>query len=352
MEESPPVHPTAVRLEASSACQLRCPECPTTQGRVAAGAVGRGTLRAESFRRLLDLNPSLQMVELSNWGEAFLNPELPAVLAAAHERDVTVTLGNGVNLNHASDEALEAVVRYRVRSVTVSIDGASQEVYEKYRVRGDLGRVLANIRRLNELKREFGSDQPLLVWQFVLFGHNQHEIAEARRLAREHAMAFAPKLNWSADYSPVRDPHVVKQTAEVAAATVEEHRRERGGEYLPACLQLWEEPQVNWDGKILGCCVNYWRDFGGNAFEQPIEIWSNGESIRYARAMLTGTATAKPDVPCSTCEVFERMRERGAWVTAADVEVRRAARERDATTLAQALRARIRETRSRREKKA
>lgn len=30
-------------------------------------------------------------------------------------------------------------------------------------------------------------------------------------------------------------------------------------------------PQINWDGKLLGCCLNFWGDFGGNAFEQGLE---------------------------------------------------------------------------------
>lgn len=98
------------------------------------GAVGRGALRATDFRRLLDLNPALETVELSNWGEAFLNPELPLILAQAHGRGVAITFGNGVNLNHASEEALEAVVKYRVRNMTISLDGASRESYATGRV--------------------------------------------------------------------------------------------------------------------------------------------------------------------------------------------------------------------------
>jgi hypothetical protein len=40
----------------------------------------------DDFRAFLTLNPSLRTVELSNWGEVFLHPDLPLLLAAAHER--------------------------------------------------------------------------------------------------------------------------------------------------------------------------------------------------------------------------------------------------------------------------
>ena len=36
------------------------------------------------------------------------------------------------------------------------------------------------------------------------------------------------------------------------------------------CHQLWDAPQINWDGKILGCCRNFWGDFGGNAFTEGL----------------------------------------------------------------------------------
>jgi MoaA/NifB/PqqE/SkfB family radical SAM enzyme len=338
--------PTAVRLEASSSCQLRCPECPTTQGLVHGGAVGRGTLRSEDFRALLDLNPRLETVELSNWGEAFLNPELPRILRDAHERGVAVTLGNGANLNHASEEALQAVVKYGVRNITVSVDGASQEVYEIYRRGGELERVLDNVRTINELKRRHATDRPRLTWQFVVFGHNEHEIAEARRLAAEHGMAFAPKLNWSSEYSPPKDVEAIMHSTRLETASVVAYRAERGEEYLSACLQLWDEPQINWNGEILGCCVNYWGELGGNAFEVPIEEWANGDGIRRARAMLMGRMPADPAIACSTCSVYERMSANASWIDPSGLDVRKAARTGDRAALTRALRERLRARRT------
>lgn len=45
-------------------------------------------------------------------------------------------------------------------------------------------------------------------------------------------------------------------------------------------------PQINWDGKLLGCCLNFWGDFGGNAFEQGLEHVLSSENLAYARRML------------------------------------------------------------------
>jgi len=133
--------PRQIRVEASSFCQLRCPSCPTTAGAIHP-AIGNGFLRFDNFRRLIDENPSLARVELSNYGEAFLNPHLLDILQYADAKAVAITLSNGVNLNHATDELLEGLVKYHVRDMTCSIDGASAETYRVYRVRGNFDRVI------------------------------------------------------------------------------------------------------------------------------------------------------------------------------------------------------------------
>lgn len=133
--------PRRLRIEACSACNLRCPVCPVTTGHIHP-AIGTGLLTHEDFQQLLDNNPWIDEVELSNYGEVFFNPDLVGILRTAYERGVRITLENGVNLNRCSAEAL---VKYNVRSMTCSIDGASQETYQMYRVR-DVQRVPAPTR--------------------------------------------------------------------------------------------------------------------------------------------------------------------------------------------------------------
>src|SRR5262245_15578914 len=83
--------PSRIRLEASSLCQLRCPSCPTTVGAIHP-TIGNGFLRFEDFKALIDGNPSLESIELSNYGEALLNPHLVQILEYAAAKSVTVTL--------------------------------------------------------------------------------------------------------------------------------------------------------------------------------------------------------------------------------------------------------------------
>jgi MoaA/NifB/PqqE/SkfB family radical SAM enzyme len=310
----PPIRPRQIRLEASSACQLRCPSCPTTT-KATRPVIGSGWLRFSDFRQLVDDNPWVEEIELSNYGEIFLNPQLPQIMEYAQRRGLVLTCDNGANLNRVSEEALEALVRFRFHSLTCSIDGASPDTYGVYRIRGDFNRVIANIRRINHHKETYESRFPLLTWQFVVFGHNEHDLPAARQLARELNMTFYAKLSWDSQFSPIRDKEAVKREIGLDAATREEFRERHGVGYLDEiCTQLWDAPQINWDGKVLGCCRNYWGDFGSNALTEGLLPSINSERMRYARQMLLGQAPARPDIPCSTCAVYlDRARTR-KWV--------------------------------------
>ena len=316
--------PASLRVETSTACQLRCPTCPTADGKTR-GTIGIGYLKPTDFEALLEKNPRVRHVELSNWGEMFLNPELVAILEAADRRGVALSADNGVNLNHADDRVLEALVKHRFRSMTCSIDGASEETYKIYRRGGSLARVLSRIRRLNELKTRHGSQEPRLRWLFVAFGHNQHEIPAARALAAELNMTFFVKLAWQdlyapEEFSPVTDAAAIARETGLGVADRREYYARNGVAYhqRTICSQLWKAPQINWDGRMLGCCVNYWGDFG-NVFRDGLSETFHGGKMSYARAMLEGKKPARADIPCTTCSFYLTMKRDGNWMGSKDL---------------------------------
>jgi len=78
---------------------------------------------------------------------------------------------------------------------------------------------------------------------------------------------------------------------------------------MPHCYQLWDSPQINWDGKLLGCCVNRKKDFG-NVFEEGLENCLKSEKYIYAKNMLKGKVRPREDIPCFDCPNFERIRSK------------------------------------------
>jgi len=300
-----------IRLEASPACQLKCPSCPTADKTILP-TIGKGFLRANSFRQLLDENSDIKEIELSNYGEIFLNPELLEILKYAHEKKVILTAHNGVNLNNVKEEVLEGLVKYQFRKMSCSIDGTSPKAYEQYRVEGNYETVINNIEKINHFKKIYASKYPVMTWQFILFGHNEHQLQEAKKLAKYLNMSFNPKLSWDSDFSPWSDEVARK---EFGIASREDYKKRQGADYAQGiCHQLWDCPQINWDGKVLGCCRNFWGDFGGNVFEDGFLEALNHEKLSYAKAMLLGINAQREDIPCSSCDIYLTMKRNKKWL--------------------------------------
>jgi MoaA/NifB/PqqE/SkfB family radical SAM enzyme len=263
---------------------------------------------------MVDLNPWIRGIELSSWGEIFLNRDLLKIAGYAHEKKVVLNARTGVNLNTVREEMLEGVVKYQFGSISCSIDGGSSETYKIYRKGGDFEAVIANIRKINEFKAKYRSALPKLFWQFIAFGHNEHEIPLARRMARELGMEFYVKLAWG-DYSPVKNKNLVSALSGTRVASREEYQEKYGTIYKSEkiCSQLWIQPQINPDGRVLGCSVNYWGDYG-NAFKEDLRGILNNEKMNYARDMLLGREKERQDIPCTQCHVYKEMKKNDAWL--------------------------------------
>ncbi len=314
------ISPVRIRLEASTHCQLKCPTCETATGEVYKH-VALGFLRFDKFKQLIDENPQVRDIELSNFGEIFLNPQLPQIIEYAFEKNVTLSAGNGVNLNTVRDKTLEALVKFKFRHIRCSIDGASQKTYQQYRVGGDFDNVIKNIDKINAYKKQYKTEFPLLTWQFVVFGHNEHEISKARQMAYDLGMEFEAKLNWDETWSPVRDKEMVRSELGIGAASRSEFKKQNGSAYMDyVCHQLWESPQFNFDGSVWGCCRNNWKAFEGNIFEDGMVGVLNSEQMQYARKMLTDGIKPRADIPCTTCSIYKNMSRESRTLDLSDLE--------------------------------
>ncbi len=298
-------YPKEVCLEASSVCQLRCPICPTGKQETRNNTIGQGYLKFKDFKIFIDKNPHIKNIELSNFGEIFLNPELKQIIRYAYIHGVKLTARNGVNLNNTDKETLKFLVRYNFECLSVSMDGASNQTYKLYRIGGDFNKVIKNIKTINRHKKTYHSDLPRLWWQFIIFGHNEHELPKARSMAAVLGMKFVPKLNWDPSFSPVINKEFVRKESGLGVASREEYSQKNQKNYILPCTQLWSSPQINWDGRLLGCCSNdNFGDFGVNVFKIGLENALKSEKYVYAKDMLSGKKPPRSDIPCSKCKYY------------------------------------------------
>lgn len=297
--------PTKARLESCSLCQLDCPECFM---RLEDNCwLGTGYLKFSDFVKFAKLNPKIKEIELSNAGEMFLNPDLENIIKYAFDNGIKLTAWNGVNLNSASDNILESLVRYKFDGFTVSIDGWNQESYVQYRSNGNFDKVIENIRKLNALKERYSSEFPRMMWKYIIFEHNDNldGAQKAKDLAQELGMGFKFERSWGG-YIPKFIIEDDKKQTDVFSA------------YDTLCAQLWMAPQINWDGKFLGCCANHYPEFGDeNLFNVSLAEFMNRETVKNTKLMLTGKlkGNSPRNTYCERCRYYQDMLKSGNFLS-------------------------------------
>jgi len=188
------VPPKVLFIESHAGCNLACPGC-NREG--IEGSRNTLALDFDVYRKLIDsVAPGLTYMEFHLGGENYMHKQANEMVRYCKDRNpgcFVLTSTNG-HFFH-TEERLHAVLDSGIDCVMFSIDGVTQEAYERYRVNGRLERVLEGMRRMVELKRERKQELPLIVWRYILFEWNDsdEEMDEARRLAREIGVDF---LTW------------------------------------------------------------------------------------------------------------------------------------------------------------
>jgi MoaA/NifB/PqqE/SkfB family radical SAM enzyme len=177
--------PFGLVIDPSNMCQLACPGCvhSTRAEDLKLFDWPHGTLSQDCFSALLKLyGPYAIGVYFCSYGEPLLNLATPKLIRLAKTYLIGTALSTSLSVRKLD---AEAYVESGLDFMVLSIDGATQPVYEQYRRNGDIELVFSNIRKLVSAKRRLGKRTPVLSWNFLAFEHNAHEIPQAARMARK-----------------------------------------------------------------------------------------------------------------------------------------------------------------------
>lgn len=194
----------------------------------------------------------------------------------------------------------------------LSIDGSTQENYEKYRRRGDLSLVLDNVTRLVATKRELQSATPRLRWQFLIFPWNRHEIDEARRLAETigcdefdaHDGAMHSRIVISKE---ARRPGKNRMLPDHGERLVQLREEMIAKNKFFGCDHLYHQLSVNSDGSVHPCCyVVAPEHFVGQVSEKAIGDLFNNEILQDSRRLFRSADSIRAGRgydPCVNCKI-------------------------------------------------
>jgi organic radical activating enzyme len=284
--------PIKLTVESANVCNLRCPACYTGVGEV--GRV-RSIMTLELYRKLLaELGGTLLECEFHNWGEPLLSKFIYTMIRETADRGISTSISTNFSIPYDAERA-EKLVASGLQVLGVSIDGARQESYEQYRVRGNLDTVLKNCQLVVDAKRKLGSDTPRMIWEFHVFRHNVADIEQAKTMASALGMGISIDKGWvigpdwdvNGEWKFFVDP------------------------YPGRCKPLWQQAVVQNDGGVAPCCGTFYRDddlgrvnvtpgeLGESTFR---EVWNNQrfqESRNLFRSR-TGSAEVQRSI-CFDC---------------------------------------------------
>jgi radical SAM protein with 4Fe4S-binding SPASM domain len=299
--------PVIAQVEPANFCNLSCPLCLTTSE---TGARPAGRLSLEKFQQFVDdLGDYLLLLVLWNWGEPFLNPDLPKMISYAKSKKIVVHSSTNGQVKFDGAGAGD-LVESGLDSLVFGTDGATPETYTKYRKGGNLERVLENIRILVREKERRGSLNPRLTLRFVAMRQNEEELPLAYRLAQELGVDyFAVK---SVDMPPVLGRNL---DSSFAPGTPAYQRYEYDGESFRrkkrpfTCMRPWKRITMDALGEIIPCEYDYKNihTFGNLTNGQTaLSAWKGSRARKFRKGFHRGNNSY---YLCQNCTYRDRVAE-------------------------------------------
>lgn len=196
----------------------------------------------------------LSFLQLYFQGEPFMHPKIYDYIAFATQHHIyTATSTNGQFLTY---ENCLKIVDSGLHRLVISIDGTTQEVFEKYRVGGSLSLTTDGIKNMMKARKERNKKTPYLIVQFVVFKTNEHQIPEIKKLTRQ----------WGADALKIKSPQLDSfENGHALMPSLDKYNRykkEASGTYSIKrkknfkCQRVWNGAVISAQNELLPCCFD------------------------------------------------------------------------------------------------
>ncbi|MDI1235578.1 MAG: SPASM domain-containing protein [bacterium] len=277
--------PIAFSVEPTTSCNLRCPQCPSG---LRSFSRPTGMLLQPVFERIIEeLSPTTGYVTLYFQGEPYLNTKFLDMVAFANRFNIYTA--TSTNAHYLTAENSKKTIESGLDRLIISIDGVSQDTYGKYRIGGQLEKVLEGTKNLVQAKKEMKSSTPHIIWQFIVFKHNEHELNAIKELAKTYGVdELAIKSAQIYDYENGND--LMPENEAFSRYKKDENSYAFKNKLLNHCWRLWHSCVITWDGKVVPCCFDKDGTYQlGNLSDQSFgEIWQSEPYQNFRKQILKG----------------------------------------------------------------
>ena len=250
-----PIHwgtPIAISIEPTTACNLKCPECPSGLRQFTRPT---GNLKQNVNTQILKhLGKNLQYINYYFQGEPFINPQFLDFVKEAHSKKIYVL--TSTNAHFISKETANKIIDSGLSELIISIDGTTQETYSNYRIEGELSQVLESLENISAAKNIKNSSFPIVTLQFLVTKQNEHQVKDIEHLKeRYHADNLNLKTIQVYDY---------KNGNPLLPENEKYSRYKKGKDGIfrlknkmsNHCWRMWSTCVFTWDGRIVPCCFD------------------------------------------------------------------------------------------------
>lgn len=263
--------PYLMWLDPVGSCNLQCPFCPTGTGELQRK---KTKLSLNDFKHIVDhIGQYLFVLKFYNWSEPLLSDDLEEMIKYAKKFHMFTEISTNLSIPITQTRA-EQIIDSGIDFILCSIDGGSQETYEKYRKGGNYKLCMKNLEILSNIKNNTNKHTPKILWQFFVFKHNQHEIEFAKKQASEIGVDIdfrIPSIPLSSQDWVSTLPEFANKSDMLIQSDMDYSKKNSD-----PCTWLWSSIVINADKNISPCCIltNKKDDFG-NVDESIDKVWNN-----------------------------------------------------------------------------
>lgn len=293
--------PYKLIIDPTNACNLGCPLCPTGLKK---SSRKKGILKFDQFKKIIDqVKDHCIEVHLYNWGEPTLNKNLIQMLEYCDQNHIWTRISSNLSLSY-KENYLEDLLRSGLSLLHVDVDGLDQEVYSKYRRKGNIDLVLNNIKKIKELKEKLNLKTPVLELAMLAMGQNEHQHSKFLEM-KEELGAQEMKID-KIQHNPNMDEKWLPKNKDLVYRTYEEglaNSNSAKDNESKQCHWPWSGMVINWDGSINPCCIidDPNADFD-NAFNGKIRDFWNSEEYISSRSEFGDKSEITKNTICNVCK--------------------------------------------------
>ena len=273
--------PPYLQIEPTSICNYRCTFCYQTDNEFNKRSTGfMGHMKLETFKLLVDqAEGNIEFISLASRGEPLLCPDIKEMLA--YTRDKFLNLKINTNASLLDEQISHSILTSGVKTLVFSADAADENLYSKLRVNGKLDKILANIKRFQEIRIKNYPKSKIITRVSGVKISSQQNLDDMEKFWGSFVdqVAFVDYVPWEnvyqSKYSGIQTP----------------------------CSDLWRRMFVWWDGKINPCDVDYKSELSsGDIKNHSIsELWKSNNYINLRKKHIENLRTTVS--PCNKCVV-------------------------------------------------